>query len=98
MIEVAIKDKSARWDWINKTASKSMGEGQRIAEVAKTNANIAEYLDYGCRSAIAHVFHQPIVNPDDYADYVRISQDVRVVEDLARRAVDEYLPPTPDKP
>jgi hypothetical protein len=93
IIEVAIKDKSARWDWINKTVSKIGVEGKRVAEITKTNSNIAEYLDYSCRSAIAHVFHQPIVNPDDYADYIRISQDVRIVEDLARRAADEYLPP-----
>ena len=91
IIEVAVKQKKARWDWINNTAPKLGVDGKRVAEIAKINPNVAEYLDYSCRSAIAHVFQQPIVNPDDYADYIRISQDVRVVEELARRAVDEHL-------
>jgi hypothetical protein len=64
----------------------------RAKEIATTNADVAEYLDYSGRCAIAHVFRDPIVNPDDYEDHVRISQDVRVVEELARAAVEEFLP------
>jgi hypothetical protein len=65
---------------------------ERVQEIVKNDSNVAEYLDYSGRCAIAHVFRDPIVNPDDYDDYVRISQDVRVVKDLARAAVEEFLP------
>jgi len=91
VIEVAIKDKTTRLNWINTTAVLPGVEDQRVTEILKLNPNVAQYLDDSCRNAIAHVFRKPIVNPDDYGDYVRISQDLHVVERLARRAVDEHL-------
>ena len=87
-----MKDKKPRWDWINAKVSKLEQHRDRIEEIVKTSTDVAEYLDYSGRCAIAHVFRDPIVNPDDYNDYMRISQDVRVVQDLARAAVDEFLP------
>jgi len=92
MIEVAIVNKDVRWGWINSMAPLLMIARDRITKIASEHDNVAEYLDYSCRCAIAHVFREPVINPDDYADYVRISQDVHVVEELARRAVDEHLP------
>ena len=92
ILELAMKDKKPRWDWINAKVSKLEQHRDRIEEIVKTSTDVAEYLDYSGRCAIAHVFRDPIVNPDDYNDYMRISQDVRVVQDLARAAVDEFLP------
>jgi hypothetical protein len=90
IIEVAIKERNGRRDWINAKAVQLRRD--RIQEILKKNANAAEYLDYSGRCAIAHVFNDPVVNPDDYDDFVRISQDVDVVEELARAAVEEFLP------
>jgi hypothetical protein len=94
IIEVALKDKDARWKWINSTALQSGIHKTRVLEITTKSPDIAEYLDYSGRCAIAHVFREPIVNPDDYDDYVRIRQDVRLVEDLARDAVNQFLPLT----
>jgi hypothetical protein len=94
VVETAIKDKKARWEWINAKVPELQLHRERIQDIVKKNANIAEYLDYSGLCAIAHVFREPIVNPDDYDDYVRISQDVRVVQDLPRAAVEEFLPTT----
>lgn len=92
IVERAIKDgKNTRWAWINKKVTELGLHRERIDEIMKRNPNIAEYLDYSCRCAIAHVFSDPIINPDDHDDYVRISQDVIVVQDLARAAVEEFL-------
>jgi hypothetical protein len=92
IVELTIIDKVKRWAWINVKAQHLGLHRERVSEIAKTNPNIAEYLDYSGRSAIAHVFRDPVINPDDRDDYVRISQDVRLVEDLAREAVKEFLP------
>jgi len=92
VLETAIKKKDARWAWVNAKAPKLALHAKRIQEIVATNPDVAEYLDYSGRCAIAHVFKDPIVNPDDYDDYVRISQDVRIVQDLARDAVTEFLP------
>ena len=43
-------------------------------------------------SALFTAISKLLQNPDDQSDYIRISQDVRVVEDLARAAIEEFLP------
>jgi hypothetical protein len=92
IIELALKDKNPRWAWINAKTSQLGLHRERIQEIVRSNPNVAEYLDYSGRCAIAHVFRDPIINPDDHDDYIRISEDVRVVEDLARAAIEELLP------
>jgi hypothetical protein len=91
IIELALKDKQKRWDWINQEMPKLGLERERVAKILAQAPNVAEYLDYSGRCAIAHVFHSPIINPDDHSDYVRISQDVRFVEALARLAIQSLL-------
>jgi len=91
ILEVAIPDKGKRWDWINKNVGRATFDKQRVTEIGAVNPNIAEYLDYSGRCAIAHVFRQPIVDPDDREDNIRISKDVRLVEDLARLAIKDGL-------
>ena len=92
IIELTVRDKDPRWAWINAKTPRLGLHRERIQEIIKSNPNVAEYLDYSGRCAIAHVFRDPIINPDDNDDYIRISQDVRVVEDLARTAIEEFLP------
>lgn len=92
IIELTVKDKGPRWAWINAKAPHLGLHRERIQEIVTSSPDVAEYLDYSRRCAIAHVFYTPIINPDDQSNYVRISQDVRVVEDLARAAIEEFLP------
>jgi len=91
ILEVAIAEKGERWDWINSAASTLALERARVQEILTSSPDIAEYLDYSGRCAIAHVFKPPIIDPDDYDDNLRITKDVRVVEELARMAVATVL-------
>lgn len=91
ILEVAIPDKTARWAWINANVSRAALHKERITEIMVQAPDIAEYLDYSGRCAIAHVFRQPFVNPDDRTDNIRITKDVRVVEDLARAVISDGL-------
>jgi hypothetical protein len=43
------------------------------------------------RCAIAHVDHQPFVNPDASEDHRRLLLDSRIVKDLARLAIQQML-------
>lgn len=86
IIEVAISQKEARHNWIRTTALKLRLEKRRAEEIS-AQQDIAEYLDYHCRSAIAHVFRKPYIDPDKLEDNTRISKDVRLVEELARIAI-----------
>jgi hypothetical protein len=92
IVEKAIKDKDARWAWISTKGPQLGLHRGRLDEIMKKNSNLAKYLYDSGRCSILHVRHHPIVNPDDYDDYVRISEDARIVQDLARAAVDEFLP------
>jgi hypothetical protein len=88
ILEVAFPRKPERWDWIIQNAPRTF-EGSRVAEIVASNPNVAEYLDYSGRCAIAHVFFPPIIDPDNREDNIRISKDVRLVEQLARKAIEE---------
>lgn len=91
ILEVALPDKGTRWAWINTNVSRGGLERQRVQEIAAQASDIAEYLYNSGRCAIAHVFHQPTVDPDDREDNLRISKDVRLVEELARMVIDDGL-------
>ncbi len=44
------------------------------------------------RCAVAHAFHlNRVVNPDDPADLVRLSEDLPVIRELARIAIEREL-------
>lgn len=86
IIEVAINQKKSRDDWIRSTSLHIRMEKQRVAEIM-AREDIVVYLDYSCRSAIAHVYHEPFIDPDDLEDNIRISKDVHLVEELARIAI-----------
>lgn len=86
VIEVAIPDKTKRWAWINTNAPTAF-RSEEIPVDLGTAKSIAEYLDYHGRSAIAHVFRKPYINPDEIDDYRRISKLTFIVEELARLAM-----------
>ncbi len=90
VIEIAIPEKANRWGWINSTAVKLV-RPEDIPSDLGTAKSIAEYLDYYCRSAIAHVFRKPYINPDNFDDSRRISKHVFLVEELARNAMQDVM-------
>ena len=91
IIEVAIKEKKSRDNWIRSTCLHVRMEKQRVAEIMAREEDIVSYLDYSCRSAIAHVFRKPYIDPDNLEDNTRISKDVHLVEELARIAINSSL-------
>lgn len=62
---------------------------KRIAAIQTNNADVADYLYFSGRCAVAHAFDQAnIVNPDDPADLIRSSEDLPVIRELARIAIE----------
>ena len=91
VLEVAIRDRNKRWEWINSNAENAGIEPERLSEMLRSHSSIAEYLYGSGRCAIAHVSRDPVVNPDDLEDRVRLSRDARIVEHLARMAITQGL-------
>lgn len=90
VIEVAIPNKDRRWNWINTNAPTVVTPEDLPTDLGVAKS-IAEYLDYYCRSAIAHVFRKPYINPDEIDDSRRISKHTFLVEQLAQRAMRDVL-------
>jgi hypothetical protein len=86
-IEVAFPKVPTRRTWIDSTVGKLHFEQERIMEIQKLNASVADYLYSDSRCAIAHVDHQPFVNPDASEDYRRLAHDANIVRDLAKLAI-----------
>lgn len=64
----------------------------RIAAIGGSESEVADYLYKSGRCAVAHAFDQTnVVNPDDPADLIRLSEDLPVIRELARVAIEREL-------
>lgn len=61
----------------------------RIAAIQAKEPDLADYLYVSGRCAVAHAFEQSnVVNPDDPDDLIRLSEDLPVIRELARIAIE----------
>lgn len=61
----------------------------RIARLEASGADIADYLYESGRCAVAHAFDQSnVVNPDSPADLIRLSEDLPIIRELSRTALE----------
>jgi hypothetical protein len=65
---------------------------KRIDTLKNTEPDVARYLYVSGRCAVAHAFDQNIVvNPDDPGDLVRLRNDLPVIRELARVAIERVF-------
>ena len=64
---------------------------QRIVELRGTVPDLGEYLYESGRCATAHAFNDPIVNPDNVADTLRLARDLPVAQALAEHFIETQL-------
>jgi len=87
-----IRDKGKEQkQWIRDNLQHITDKGalKRITEIQSTNTDIADYLYGSGRCAVAHAFDQMnAVNPDDPTDLIRLSEDLPVIQELARVAIE----------
>ena len=91
VLEVALHDGRARGEWMK--AHVNLIRDPRAQEViARLKADgvedIGVHLQKSGRQAIAHARSKPIINPDDPADYRRLSAELPIIEALAVLAID----------
>lgn len=61
----------------------------RVAAIQAKEPDVADYLYVSGRCAVVHAFDQAnVVNPDDPADLIRLSEDLPVIRELARIAIE----------
>lgn len=81
--------------WINNNLEDlKHGALKRAQELQKDSIDIGDYLYHSGRCAVAHANiapDQPIINPDDYRDYKRLSQDMPLIAALAERYIERVI-------
>lgn len=92
ILELAYPDKRVRTDWMEATLRSLNGSGvqEALATVAAQGiTDIGRHLYASGRCAIAHATGQPIINPDDPRDALRLYGELPLVRELAIRAIEE---------
>ena len=64
---------------------------KRINEIRASGADVAKYLYESCRCAIAHAYADPIIDPDDVADLMRLSKDLEIKKEIAENLIENRL-------
>jgi hypothetical protein len=94
VLEVALGDGKARGEWM-KAQIDLIRDPRAIEAIARLKADgvddIGVHLQKSGRQAIAHAKSKPIINPDDPADYRRLSAELPLIEALAVLAIDSVI-------
>lgn len=94
VLEVALPNGRARGKWITDQLD-TLSEHR--AKQALANLNVQGIVDIGAyllesgRRAVAHAREEPIMNPDDPADFRRFRSELPIMVSLASTAIEEIL-------
>ncbi|WP_374648737.1 methylamine utilization protein MauJ [Rhizorhabdus sp.] len=94
VLEAALPHGKARERWTKDRLARLSGERAKRAVAALNEdgvLDVGEHLYRAGRQAIAHAKSDPIVNPDDAADYDKISALLPVIRELAEMAIEQEL-------
>jgi hypothetical protein len=103
VIELAYPDPPERSKWLVNVASMRTREKQRLSQILVVTNDLETYLRNERRHAVAHVFQEKRpgshatnrpVNPDDPTHEAIVRDDLPVIEDFARVAIEEMLAST----
>lgn len=83
----------AQADWINATLDKltDFQALERLKALKAEQTDIGQYLYVSGRCAVAHAFNEPLVNPEDPEDTVRLSRDLPLIRALAAHLIEHEL-------
>jgi methylamine utilization protein MauJ len=76
--------------WINDACAKldNYRARERLSKLRVSQADIGAYLYESGRCAVAHAFHEPVVDPDDPEHTRRLFDDLPVIKALAEFAIE----------
>lgn len=91
IFNVLHKSSREQKDWINSQLEEIQKGRDRLQELQNENLDVGQYIYESCRCAVAHAFSEPLINPDEPADYKRLSRDLDLVKELAEIAIEYEL-------
>ena len=80
-------------NWINRTLTllTEKNATARIAALRPDHPDLGEYLYVSGRCAVAHAYHDPVVNPDNPENLFRLARDLPVARALAEYVIEHEL-------
>ena len=93
VIEAQFKSKGEKIKWIQDNIPNLDGRAaERVQELLKNNIDVGRHLFESGRCAVAHAsFEGEIVDPDIPEDRRRLSDDLVIMEELARTCIADFL-------
>ncbi len=93
IINIVNSNGNAQKAWISVTVDRLEDHTaqSRMAELRADSENIGEYLYVSGRCAVAHAFNDPVVDPDDPRDTIRLKKDLPLMKALAEYCVEHEL-------
>ena len=99
VLNVVFSDGQAQQGWINNNLG-LVQYGQaldRLSELRAQHQDIGKYLYVQGRCAVAHAYSSPVADPDNYADRLRLRDDLPLIEAMAEFCIEHELDvPTTD--
>ena len=79
--------------WINATLPTLQNEEaqRRIDELRTSDVDLGEYLYASGRCAVAHAYDDPVVDPDNPKDVLRLAADMPIARALAEYLIEHEL-------
>jgi hypothetical protein len=92
ILNITLPDSRTQKNWINnQLGNLDFLSQERVKEIQKTHQDIGHYLYDSVRSALAHAFQPPLIDPDRFDDTYRINLDLLVVEELVKLYMEREL-------
>lgn len=82
-------------NWINQNSEylDQIGYREKIVKINELGGDLGNYIYVSCRCAVAHAGQiDSIISPDKNEDYIRISQVIDMIKELAKKIINEGIP------
>lgn len=94
VLECALPSGKERGAWMSDAVERVSGQRamEALDELQGTfKGDVAMHLRESGRGAVAHAAGDPVANPDEPADYQRLTRERPIIEELASMAIEEVL-------
>jgi hypothetical protein len=92
ILNIILPNSQSQKNWINNhLGNLDVLSQERVKEIQKAHKDVGHYLYDSGRSALAHAFQPPFIDPDLFDDTYRINRDLFVVEKLVKLFMEQEL-------
>ena len=91
ILNVTLPNSRAQKDWINGHLGDVLHARERADTLAQSVADVGGYLYDTGRSALAHAFQPPLIDPDNFDDTYRVNLDLGLVGELVDLFMERQL-------